>query len=216
MDRILKLIREESGHHFDPKIVKVFLEHLDDFIKIRDMQQDQFTDGNTIWVRPMNPDFSFAGEARQQFSSQPGTWETMDNRVAEGPFVIKYHGRYYMMYNANHTAAEYGNYRLGVCEADSPMGFNPGGKYPWPVVSPQTELLENTFTDLMRYGSKGYTSPAAYKAKSTFAHLRPHTLTTLKHIPCLNLHPFLTRKTVLSWQVSGSGRLTLRSHSGLH
>ena len=116
----------------------------------------KFTDGNTIWARPMNPDFSFAGEAQQQFSSQPGTWETMDNRVAEGPFVIKYHGRYYMMYNANHTAAEYGNYRLGVCEADSPMGFNPGGKYPWPVVSPQTELLENTFTDLMRYGSKGY------------------------------------------------------------
>ena len=48
LDRILKLIREESGHHFDPKIVKVFLEHLDDFIKIRDMQQDQFTDGNTV------------------------------------------------------------------------------------------------------------------------------------------------------------------------
>ncbi|MBQ6652241.1 MAG: family 43 glycosylhydrolase, partial [Prevotella sp.] len=116
----------------------------------------KFTDGNTIWARPMNPDFSFAGEARQLFSSQPGTWETMDNRVAEGPFVIKYHGRYYMMYNANHTAAEYGNYRLGVCEADSPMGFNPGGKYSWPVVSPQTERLENTFTDLMRYGGKGY------------------------------------------------------------
>ena len=116
----------------------------------------KFTDGNTIWVRPMNNDFFFAGDAVQQFSSQPGTWETMDNRVAEGPFVIKYHGRYYMMYNANHTAAEYGNYRLGICEADSPMGFNPGGKYPYPVVAPQTDLLEENYTDLIRYGADGY------------------------------------------------------------
>ncbi len=116
----------------------------------------KFTDGNTIWARPMNDDFSFSGDAVQQFSSQPGTWETMDNRVAEGPFVIKYHGRYYMMYNANHTAAEYGNYRLGICEATSPMGFNPGGKYPYPVVKPQTDQLEEDFTDLVRYGAEGY------------------------------------------------------------
>lgn len=48
LDKILKLIREESGHHFDPKIVKVSLEHLDEFIRIRDMQQDQFTEGNSV------------------------------------------------------------------------------------------------------------------------------------------------------------------------
>ena len=48
LEKIIKLIREESGHHFDPKIVKVFLEHLDEFIKIRDMQQDQFTEGNSV------------------------------------------------------------------------------------------------------------------------------------------------------------------------
>lgn len=113
----------------------------------------KFTDGNTIWARPMNSDFSFAGDAVQQFSSQPETWETMDNRVAEGPFVIKYRGRYYMMYNANHTAPEYGNYRLGVCEAASPMGFGPGGKYPWPVVGPDTEPLDNDNTDLIVYGN---------------------------------------------------------------
>ena len=99
----------------------------------------KFTDGNTIWGRPMNQDFSFCGEAVQQFSSQPGTWETLDNRVAEGPFVVKYRGKYYMMYNANHTAHTYGNYRLGVCEAESPLGFNPGGKYSHPVVGPKAD-----------------------------------------------------------------------------
>ncbi len=116
----------------------------------------KFTDGNTIWVRPLDKDFSFAGEAVWQFSSQPGTWETMDSRVAEGPWVMKYRGRYYMMYNANHTALEYGNYRLGVCEASSPTGFNPGGKYSYPVVEPNTALLDSRYTDLLRYGNGTY------------------------------------------------------------
>ena len=116
----------------------------------------KFTDGNTIWARPMNNDFTFCGEAIQQFSSQPGTWETADNRVAEGPFVIKYRGRYYMMYNANHTAVSYGHYRLGVCEAPSPLAFGPGGKYSYPVVSPNTERIDDEHVDLLRYGSKHF------------------------------------------------------------
>lgn len=116
----------------------------------------KFTDGNTIWARPLNNDFSFAGDAVCQFSSQPASWETYDNRVAEGPFVIKYRGRYYMMYNANHTSAVYGNYRLGVCEAAAPMAFGPGGKYPQPVVSPQTEAVSDTHTDLLTFGSRVY------------------------------------------------------------
>lgn len=116
----------------------------------------KFTDGNAIWGRPLHPDFNFADEAVHHFSSQPGTWETLDNRVAEGPFVIKYRGRYYMMYNANHTAPEYGNYHLGVCEASSPLAFNAGGKYAQPVVGPNTEPVVLRHTDLLRYGGQSY------------------------------------------------------------
>jgi hypothetical protein len=116
----------------------------------------KFTDGNTIWGRPLNQDFTFAGDAVQQFCSQQGTWETMDNRVAEGPFIIKYRGRYYMMYNTNHTAIEYGNYRLGVCEASSPLTFEPGGKYSHPVVVPTTETINDNYTDLITYGTGNY------------------------------------------------------------
>ncbi|MBQ8046885.1 MAG: family 43 glycosylhydrolase [Prevotella sp.] len=133
----------------------------------------KFTDGNTIWARPMNADFTFSGDAVQQFSSQQGTWETMDNRVAEGPFVIKYHGRYYMMYNANHTAADYGNYRLGISEATSPMGFNPGNKYPYPVVSPQTDFVEDNYVDLIRYGATGYNAVDLTKDTINFEVNRP-------------------------------------------
>lgn len=145
----------------------------------------KFTDGNTIWGRPLNSDFSFAGDAVQQFSSQPGTWETLDNRVAEGPFVIKYRGRYYMMYNANHTAPEYGNYHLGVCEAPSPLMFNPGGKYPYPVVGPNTEPVQEQYTDLLRYGSKGYN---AINLNSEEIHF------TLDSIPSNNLNMLLAQR----------------------
>ena len=116
----------------------------------------KFTDGNTIWGRPLNADYTFAGDAVCQFSSQPGTWETDDNRVAEGPFVVKYRGTYYMMYNANHTSPSYGNYRLGVCEASSPLSFGPGGKYPYPVVSPQTDAIAENYTDIIVYGNGSF------------------------------------------------------------
>jgi len=41
LDRILKLVKEERGEHFDPKLVDIFFEHLDEFIKIRDTYRDK-------------------------------------------------------------------------------------------------------------------------------------------------------------------------------
>ncbi|MDR1938556.1 MAG: family 43 glycosylhydrolase [Tannerellaceae bacterium] len=115
----------------------------------------KFTDGNTIWVRPMKDPVTFEGEAQYVFASQPGTWETLDNRVAEGAWVIKYRNRYYLMYNTNHTSTQWGNYMLGVAEAASPTGFNQGNKYPAPVMTSNQLELEETFVDLLRYQDKG-------------------------------------------------------------
>ena len=36
LERILALFKEERGKHFDPKLIDIFLEHLDDFLEIRD------------------------------------------------------------------------------------------------------------------------------------------------------------------------------------
>ena len=115
------------------------------------MYMVRFTDGNTIWVREMKNPGEFSGEPVCLFSSLPDTWERMDNKVAEGPWVMKYRGQYYMMYNANHTAPEWGNYQLGVAQADSPLSFQQGNKYSYPVLgSNQTELEEN-YVDVLRY-----------------------------------------------------------------
>lgn len=114
----------------------------------------KFTDGNTIWVRPMKDPGTFSGEPVYLFSSLQGTWETLDNRVEEGPWVIKYRNKYYLMYNSNHTSPSWGNYALGVAEADSPLAFNHGNKYPYPVVKSNQIDMEDSFVDLLKYTAK--------------------------------------------------------------
>ncbi len=41
MDRIVSLFKAERGHQFDPDMVKVFLDNLDDFIKISEIYKDE-------------------------------------------------------------------------------------------------------------------------------------------------------------------------------
>ena len=122
----------------------------------------RFTEGNTIWVRKMKNPSEFLTEPYCLFASLPNTWETMDNRVAEGPWVIKYRDQYYMMYNANHTGHTWGNYQLGVAQADSPMEFNNGNKYSHPVVGSNQTPIEETYVDLLRYTGTDYTPLFAY------------------------------------------------------
>ena len=42
LEKILALFKEQSGKHFDPELVKLFLKNLDTFLKIRDKFQDKF------------------------------------------------------------------------------------------------------------------------------------------------------------------------------
>lgn len=130
------------------------------------MYMVRFTDGNTIWARKMNnwrefnetdPDAFLC-----QFASSPNTWERMDNAVAEGPWVFKYHNQYYMMYNANHTGGEWGNYQLGIAQAPTPMGFNHGNKYTHPVVLSNQKALEDDHVDLLRYSTGTYAPMFSY------------------------------------------------------
>ena len=58
----------------------------------------------------------------------------MDHKVNEAPWVIRYRDCYYMLYNSNHTSLAYGNYGIGCAVADTPLGFNNEGKYPYPVL----------------------------------------------------------------------------------
>ena len=41
MDRIISLFKAEKGHQFDPDLVKVFLDNIDEFIKIKETYKDE-------------------------------------------------------------------------------------------------------------------------------------------------------------------------------
>ena len=41
-EKIFNLFKEERGNHFDPTLVDIFFEHLDEFLKIRDSLKDKF------------------------------------------------------------------------------------------------------------------------------------------------------------------------------
>jgi GH43 family beta-xylosidase len=143
-------------NRIDPQVFK------DDDGKLY-MYMVRFTDGNTIWARPLKDPRTFGGHPVYLFASLPNTWETMDNRVAEGPWVMKYRNRYYMMYNANHTSTEWGNYQLGVAEADSPVSFNNGTKYPYPLLLSNQTILEEQYADILRF-NETYTPGFRYTA----------------------------------------------------
>ena len=40
LDKILELFKEERGKHFDPKLLDIFLENIEEFLKIRDKFKD--------------------------------------------------------------------------------------------------------------------------------------------------------------------------------
>lgn len=77
--------------------------------------------GNEIYVTKMNDALSAMDEANEIFLLRAEEeWECKDCRVAEGPFVLKHKGKYYLSYSANHTRSPH--YAVGYAVADSPCG----------------------------------------------------------------------------------------------
>ncbi|MCK5862122.1 MAG: family 43 glycosylhydrolase, partial [Candidatus Hydrogenedentes bacterium] len=94
----------------------------------------KFTEGNVIYGQAMSGPDALIGEAKSLLSAVPHTWEFMDHKVNEGPCVIRYRDRCFMLYNGNHTGLSYGNYGIGCAASDAPLTFNNDTKYPFPLL----------------------------------------------------------------------------------
>lgn len=82
--------------------------------------------GNRIFVAKMSDDLKqIEYEYENELISAQEDWETIDCLVAEGPFVIKHNGLYYLLYSCNHTRSE--DYAVGYAVSDCPTG--PFAKY---------------------------------------------------------------------------------------
>lgn len=75
--------------------------------------------GNRILVQPMATPLEKRGEPSVIISATE-PWETRDGKIAEGPWMIKRAGTYYLMYSANHTASP--TYAIGYATAKNPLG----------------------------------------------------------------------------------------------
>ena len=79
-------------------------------------------EGNKIYAAKMTDDLMDLDLESEQLLVVAGDqqWETYDCRVAEGPFVIKHNGLYYLTYSSNHTRSPY--YAIGYAVSKSPLG----------------------------------------------------------------------------------------------
>ena len=80
-------------------------------------------------------------------------WETLDCRVAEGPFVLKHNGLYYLSYSVNHTRCE--DYAVGYAVSDKPFG---------PFVKAENNPILHKPADLVGTGHHSF-MPTADKDK---------------------------------------------------
>ena len=77
--------------------------------------------GNRIFVARLTNDLlSIEKEYENCLIEAESEWETIDCKVAEGPFVLKHNGLYYLSYSCNHTRCK--DYAVGYAVSDSPTG----------------------------------------------------------------------------------------------
>ena len=76
---------------------------------------------NRIYVAKMKQDLSEIEEEYEDcLICAAAPWETLDCLIAEGPFVIKHKGLYYLTYSCNHTRCI--DYAMGYAVSESPLG----------------------------------------------------------------------------------------------
>ena len=75
---------------------------------------------NSIYMARVEKDFSSMApesEWRLCLTTDPGTWEEIQNQIIEGPFIIRHGGRYYLTYSANDYRSQ--DYAVGYAVSDT-------------------------------------------------------------------------------------------------
>lgn len=81
----------------------------------------RFSNGNVIWVAEMTDDLmGIKEDTMRECVKASEDWELKQERVVEGPSIIKYNGIYYLLYSANHFQSK--DYSVGYATSESPLG----------------------------------------------------------------------------------------------
>lgn len=127
----------------------------------------RFNDGLNVWVAELESDLKTikSGTMRKCINVSQ-TWEQVQARVNEGPYVVKHNNLYYMTYSGNHYESQ--SYGIGFATATSPNG-------PWTKYS-ANPILQKPL-DLVGVGHSAMFTDKAGKMRIVFhAH---HTKTSI-------------------------------------
>ncbi|MBQ4353824.1 MAG: glycoside hydrolase family 43 protein [Clostridia bacterium] len=101
----------------------------------------RFDHGNVIYGTKMSADLRTMDEENEvRLIAAEEDWEILDCRVAEGPFMLKHNGKYYLTYSANHYRCP--GYAVGYAVSDSPLG--PFKKYAGNPILHKNDLVQGT------------------------------------------------------------------------
>lgn len=98
----------------------------------------KFPSGNVCYGQAMSDPWTRTGTNYSLISAVLGTWEVEDSdfKINEGPAVITYRDKYYMLYAANPTS--FASYAIGCVESSGPLSFSNNDKYSDPVLEQLT------------------------------------------------------------------------------
>lgn len=80
----------------------------------------RFDGGNVVYGAPMKDMLTLDEQNEKELIRASEPWETVMGRVAEGPFVVKHNGKYYLTYTANDYRSP--DYAVGYAVCDTPLG----------------------------------------------------------------------------------------------
>ncbi len=148
------------GPYTDYNIHKPFDNDIDPFLFVDEdgklyFYTVKFDRGNIIFGQKMDAPDKLKGKPVRLLNPRPVSWETLTGNILEGQEVIRYRGKCYMLYAANHTGAQYGNYLIGCAVSDSPLGFNAASKYPYPVMEQSDERITDSAKTIIAWGVNG-------------------------------------------------------------
>ncbi len=144
----------------------------------------RFDNGNIIYGARLNSDFTLDEASERRLIAAEEDWETRDCLVAEGPFMLKHNGKYYLTYSANHYRSP--DYAIGYAVSDSPLG--PFVKYEGNPILHKNEYVNGV-------GHHSFTT-SKNKNQLICVYHSHNSLTTIHpRLTCIDLAEFLPSPT---------------------
>jgi len=130
----------------------------------------RFDGGNVIYCTKMSEDLlSMDEENEVRLIAAEEEWETRQALVAEGPFVLKHNGKYYLTYSANDYQSP--DYAVGYAVSDHPMG--PFVKYAGNPILKKDERVQGTGHHSFTTSKDGSTLLCVYHIHNSLTKVHP-------------------------------------------